>query len=239
MSSTRCRFPPRSRAAPGRPGAAHRCRRARLRRRGAQQPLGRIRGAATMPATASRSLDDLHAVIAFFEERRGRLHGFRWRDHADCKSCAPDATPAALDQPLGTGDGVTPTFPARSRPMARGFAPWTRAIAKPVAGTVAVAVDGDRSTSASTSPSTPTTGIVTFARPHPAGGCGGHRRLRVRRAGPLRHRQARDQPRRASAPAPFPQSRSSRSAPMKNAFRPSLAGASRQRRDDARAGAGA
>ena len=27
-----------------------------------------------------KSLNDLHAVIAFFEERRGRLHGFRWRD---------------------------------------------------------------------------------------------------------------------------------------------------------------
>ena len=36
-----------------------------------------------------RSLDDLHAVIAFFEERRGRLYGFRWRDRVDCKSCAP------------------------------------------------------------------------------------------------------------------------------------------------------
>ena len=30
-----------------------------------------------------RSLDDLNAVIAFFEERRGRLYGFRWRDRAD------------------------------------------------------------------------------------------------------------------------------------------------------------
>ena len=33
-----------------------------------------------------RSLDDLYAVTAFFEERRGRLHGFRWKDHADYKS---------------------------------------------------------------------------------------------------------------------------------------------------------
>jgi uncharacterized protein (TIGR02217 family) len=27
-----------------------------------------------------KSLADLQAVIAFFEERRGRLTGFRWRD---------------------------------------------------------------------------------------------------------------------------------------------------------------
>ena len=36
-----------------------------------------------------KSLDDIHAVIAFFEERRGRLHAFRWKDHADFKSGAP------------------------------------------------------------------------------------------------------------------------------------------------------
>ena len=36
-----------------------------------------------------RSLDEIHAVIAFFEERCGRLYGFRWKDHADWKSCAP------------------------------------------------------------------------------------------------------------------------------------------------------
>ena len=52
-----------------------------------------------------RSLDDLHAVIAFFEERRGQLYGFRWKDRADWKSCAPGATPAATDQAIGTGDG--------------------------------------------------------------------------------------------------------------------------------------
>ena len=57
-----------------------------------------------------KSLDDLHAVIAFFEERRGRLHGFRWRDPTDWKSCPPESTPTALDQPIGTGDGTTAAF---------------------------------------------------------------------------------------------------------------------------------
>jgi len=36
-----------------------------------------------------RTLDALHAVVAFFEERRGRLYGFRFRDRVDWKSCAP------------------------------------------------------------------------------------------------------------------------------------------------------
>jgi len=38
-----------------------------------------------------RTLDEIHEVLRFFEERRGRLYGFRWKDHADFKSCAPNA----------------------------------------------------------------------------------------------------------------------------------------------------
>ncbi len=54
-----------------------------------------------------KSVDDLHEVIAFFEERRGRLHGFRWKDWSDYKSCAPGGTPSPLDQQIGVGDGET------------------------------------------------------------------------------------------------------------------------------------
>ena len=82
-----------------------------------------------------KSLDDLHAVIAFFEERRGRLHGFRWRDPTDCKSCPPESTPTALDQEIGTGDGTTAAFQL-TKTYGSAFNPWTRAIKKPVAGTV-------------------------------------------------------------------------------------------------------
>jgi uncharacterized protein (TIGR02217 family) len=80
-----------------------------------------------------KSLDDLHAVIAFFEERRGRLIGFRWRDPVDCKSCPPEATPTALDQSIGTGDGTTAAFQL-VKTYGSAFNPWTRAIRKPVAG---------------------------------------------------------------------------------------------------------
>ena len=78
-----------------------------------------------------KSLYDLHAVIAFFEERRGRLHGFRWRDPTDCKSCPPQATPTALDQAIGTGDGNAVAFQLAKR-YGSAFNPWTRAIKKPV-----------------------------------------------------------------------------------------------------------
>lgn len=88
-----------------------------------------------------RSLDDLNAVIAFFEERRGRLYGFRWKDQTDWKSCAPEATPASQDQNIGTGDGTTATFALRKR-YGSLHAPYDRPISKPIAGTVLIAVAG-------------------------------------------------------------------------------------------------
>ncbi len=60
---------------------------------------------------AVRTLDELHALIAFFEARRGKLHGFRFRDPFDSKSCAPSQTPAALDQRIGVGTGSRHVFP--------------------------------------------------------------------------------------------------------------------------------
>ena len=88
-----------------------------------------------------RSLDDLHDLIAFFEARRGRLHGFRWKDWADFKSCKPLAQPTAADQVLGEGDGVRDIFQLVKTYLSGG-AGYERPIAKPVHGTVLVAVDG-------------------------------------------------------------------------------------------------
>jgi len=88
-----------------------------------------------------RSLADLHQVIAFFEERRGKLFGFRWRDRADDASAPPGTEPAPTDQTLGTGDGETTVFPLK-KTYGGLHAPYDRAIAKPVEGSVRVAVDG-------------------------------------------------------------------------------------------------
>jgi uncharacterized protein (TIGR02217 family) len=88
-----------------------------------------------------RSLASLASVIAFFEERRGRLHGFRFRDRLDWSSAAPDAAPAMTDQVLGSGDGTTATF-ALQKTYGAGVLPYHRRIHKPVAGSVLVAVDG-------------------------------------------------------------------------------------------------
>ncbi len=107
-----------------------------------------------------KSLDDLYAVIAFFEERRGRLYGFRWRDHADWKSCPPEQVPKATDQVIGTGDGTSATFALR-KTYGGVHAPWVRKICKPVEGSVVVAVNGTVLPEGITVDTT--TGAVTFA----------------------------------------------------------------------------
>ena len=112
-----------------------------------------------------KSLDDLHAVIAFFEERRGRLHGFRWRDPMDFKSCPPEGTPTALDQIVGTGDGATAVFQL-AKTYGSAFNPWTREIRKPVAGTVLIAVAGATQVPGTDYTVDHTTGIVTFEPGH-------------------------------------------------------------------------
>lgn len=106
-----------------------------------------------------RTLDDLAAVIAFFEARAGQLYGFRFKDFTDFKSCAPAAMPAPTDQALGSGDGATTQF-ALGKTYASGPASWRRAIAKPVEGSVRVAVTGTELTSGFSCD--PATGIVTF-----------------------------------------------------------------------------
>lgn len=106
-----------------------------------------------------RSLDDLHEVLAFFEARMGQLHAFRWKDHADFRSCAPSDRPSPLDQTLGLGDGTTKAFQLRKGYSSGGVTHW-REIRKPVAGTVRVAVNGTERNDWTLDAST---GLVTFA----------------------------------------------------------------------------
>jgi uncharacterized protein (TIGR02217 family) len=111
--------------------------------------------------TGVKSLSALAEVIAFFEERRGRLYGFRFRDRADWKSCLPSAAPTALDQTIGTGDATTANFQL-VKTYGSAFAPYSRAIAKPVSGTVLVAVGGVTQTAGVDFNVDSTTGNVGF-----------------------------------------------------------------------------
>ena len=107
-----------------------------------------------------RSLDDLAELTAFVEARRGRLHGFRFRDFADFKSCPPSASVSPTDQVLGTGDGVRTTFQLVKR-YGEGAEAVVREVHKPVEGSVLLAVDGAEVSDGFDVDAA--TGVVTFA----------------------------------------------------------------------------
>lgn len=111
-----------------------------------------------------KTLDALQQVVAFFEERRGQLHGFRWRDRLDHSSAAPGAAVTPLDQVIGTGDGARTAFQL-SKTYGGAHAPYVRTIAKPVAGSVRVAVAGEE-VAGSAFACDAATGIVTFLPGH-------------------------------------------------------------------------
>ncbi|SEN64161.1 TIGR02217 family protein [Loktanella fryxellensis] len=106
-----------------------------------------------------RRADDLAAVVAFFEARNGRLHGFRYKDWSDYKSALPSMAVTATDQQIGTGTGSLQSFQLAKR-YTSGAQTWVRTITKPVAGTVRLALGMVEQISGWTLDST--TGVITF-----------------------------------------------------------------------------
>ncbi|MDZ4095840.1 MAG: DUF2460 domain-containing protein [Paracoccaceae bacterium] len=111
-----------------------------------------------------RSLDDVEALIAFFEARRGQLFGFRWKDWADFKSCRASQMIAPGDQIIGVGDGVNRVFPL-TKTYRSGEETYVRPIVKPVFGSVRVALAGDPKVESLEFSIDVTTGLITFAAP--------------------------------------------------------------------------
>lgn len=115
-----------------------------------------------------RTLDDIHDVIAFFEARLGMLHGFRWKDWADFKSCAPSETITGGDQLIGVGDGAEAVFQlVKAYPS--GGETYARPIRKPIAASVKVLVDGAPHVLGADYELDSSTGEITFGAP-PASG---------------------------------------------------------------------
>jgi uncharacterized protein (TIGR02217 family) len=88
-----------------------------------------------------KSRADMLAVLAFFEERRGRFHSFLWRDGQDFSSNPGGGDPVATDQVIGEGDSETRSFQLTKK-YGADFDPYLRPITRPVAASVAVAVNG-------------------------------------------------------------------------------------------------
>ena len=115
-----------------------------------------------------RSLDDVEALIAFFEARQGQLIGFRWKDWGDYKSSLPSAEVTSFDQIIAAGDDSTLTFQLR-KTYASGGVEYYRPIAKPVAGTVRMGLSGDALQEGTEYAVNTATGVVTLAFPPPLG----------------------------------------------------------------------
>lgn len=115
-----------------------------------------------------RSLDDVETMIAFFEARAGQLHGFRWKDWSDFKSCVPSGSPGPEDQLIGTGDGVKLTFQLQ-KTYRSGLQSYERPILKVVHGTTVVAVEGDPKIEGLEFSVNAGTGEVSFTLPPQAG----------------------------------------------------------------------
>ena len=108
-----------------------------------------------------RSINDLYAVIEFFEARSGRLYGFRWKDWTDYRSKQPRSVPTRTDQVLGVGTGAQAAFQLVKR-YTSGSVTYIRDIKKPVQGTVLVGVNGAARTEGTHYNIDYTTGVVTF-----------------------------------------------------------------------------
>lgn len=111
-----------------------------------------------------RSLDDLGALIAFFEARSGQLTGFRWKDWTDYKSSLASREPASDDQFIGRGDEVQTIFQL-TKSYRSGEAEYLRPITKPVAGTVKIEIETVLLTEGVDWALDAATGLITFAAP--------------------------------------------------------------------------
>ncbi|MEO5375854.1 MAG: TIGR02217 family protein, partial [Alphaproteobacteria bacterium] len=102
-------------------------------------------------ASGVKNRAHMDALIAFFRARKGRAHGFRFKDWSDYQ---------ASNQMIGTGDGASVTFQLAKVYQSGGITE-TRTITKPVAGTVTVMIVGIAQTSRWAVDTT--TGLVTFS----------------------------------------------------------------------------
>lgn len=109
-----------------------------------------------------RSLDDIQALLAFFEARAGQLHGFRWKDWSDYKSGRSAATPVYDDQLIGYGDGQRRAFQLL-KAYVSGEVRYERPVTKPVLDSVRAGIGGAELFPGDGYTVDHDTGIVTFA----------------------------------------------------------------------------
>ena len=101
-------------------------------------------------ASGLKNQTQLDTLLAFFRGRKGRAHGFRFKDWSDFR---------ATGQLIGTGDGTNKTFQLVKN-YTSGAGSESRIIKKPVSGTTKIYLNGVQLTSGWSISSS--TGIVTI-----------------------------------------------------------------------------
>ena len=101
-------------------------------------------------ASGLKNQTQLDTLLAFFRGRKGRAHGFRFKDWSDFR---------ATGQLIGTGDGTNKTFQLVKN-YTSGAGSESRIIKKPVSGTTKINLNGVQLTSGWSISSS--TGIVTI-----------------------------------------------------------------------------
>ena len=112
--------------------------------------------------TAPLGPGELARLVDFFNARRGRLQGFRYRDPTGHTTARGGGSPGASDEILGYGDGEENVFS-----LIIGGGVSVKRILKPVAGSVLIGVNGVPALSGWTL--NPATGDVMFDIAPPAG----------------------------------------------------------------------
>lgn len=98
-----------------------------------------------------KTQEQLDALIAFFRARKGKAHGFRFKDWTDH---------SAVAQSIGTGNGSTTQFQL-VKAYASGSVTEARTVTKPVSGTVSIYLNSVLQTSGVSV--NHATGVVTFS----------------------------------------------------------------------------
>lgn len=111
-----------------------------------------------------RSLNDIEALLSFFEARQGQLYAFRWKDWSDFKSSPSDREIEFEDQIIGEGDGEATEFQL-TKTYFSGVQSYARPISKPVLGSVRIGVQGDLQTDTVDYELDETKGRISFASP--------------------------------------------------------------------------
>ncbi|MEM8979392.1 MAG: DUF2460 domain-containing protein [Pseudomonadota bacterium] len=115
-----------------------------------------------------RAMEDIEALIDFFEARQGKLYGFRWKDWSDFKSCGVSFEVNENDQALAFGDGAQLAFQLVKN-YRSGDNIYARPICKPVKGTVIVALDREPQKLGVDFEVEVETGVITFSNPPEVG----------------------------------------------------------------------